>query len=80
MRHITENCRFQIIALLLSHISVVPSESVFFVSVTGLLTMSIVSAHSQSSNQGEYALCHNTGCGISQLTAAHFVGGHILGN
>jgi hypothetical protein len=22
----------------------------------------------------------NTGCGISQLTAAQFVGGHILGN
>jgi hypothetical protein len=22
----------------------------------------------------------NTGCGISHLTAAHFVGGHILGN
>jgi hypothetical protein len=22
----------------------------------------------------------NTECGISQLTAAHFVGGHILGN
>jgi hypothetical protein len=23
---------------------------------------------------------YTTGCGISQLTAAHFVGGHILGN
>jgi hypothetical protein len=22
----------------------------------------------------------NTGCGINQLTAAHFVGGHIIGN
>jgi hypothetical protein len=25
-------------------------------------------------------LSPNTGCGISQLTAAYFVGGHILGN
>jgi hypothetical protein len=24
--------------------------------------------------------CKSTECGISQLTAAHFVGGHILGN
>jgi hypothetical protein len=28
--------------------------------------------------EGQVPVC--TGCGISQLTAEHFVGGHILGN